>query len=113
MADALIERARAGVKVRVLLDAEGSKQRARPSCAQMRDAGCRVVFFHERRLRNIGVFNDRDHRKLVVIDGREAFVGGHCIVDEWLGNAEDGKHYGDISVHLHGPDRAQRAKRLQ
>jgi len=70
---------------------------------QMRDAGCRVVFFHERRIRNIGVFNDRDHRKLVVIDGREAFVGGHCIVDEWLGNAEDGKHHADISLHLHGP----------
>jgi cardiolipin synthase len=69
----------------------------------MRDAGCRVVFFHERRLRNIGVFNDRDHRKLVVIDGREAFVGGHCIVDQWLGNAEDGKHYADVSLHLHGP----------
>jgi cardiolipin synthase len=69
----------------------------------MRDAGCRVVFFHERRLRNIGVFNDRDHRKLVVIDGREAFVGGHCIVDDWLGDAEDGRHFADLSVELHGP----------
>ena len=49
------------------------------------------------------MFNDRDHRKLVVIDGREAFVGGHCIVDHWLGNAEDGKHYADVSLHLHGP----------
>ena len=76
---------------------------ARRVVQQMRDAGCRVVFFHERRLRNIGVFNDRDHRKLVVIDGREAFVGGHCIVDEWLGDAEDGKHYADVSLHLHGP----------
>ena len=31
---------------------------------------------------------DRDHRKIVVIDGREAFVGGHCIVDSWLGDAQ-------------------------
>jgi cardiolipin synthase len=89
--------------VRILLDAEGSKGAGDAVVQQMRDVGCRVVFFHERRLRNIGVFNDRDHRKLVVIDGREAFVGGHCIVDEWLGNAEDGKHYADISLHLHGP----------
>ena len=103
VADALIDRARTGVKVRVLLDAEGSKSAGETVVRQMRDAGCRVVFFHERRLRNIGVFNDRDHRKLVVIDGREAFVGGHCIVDEWLGNAEDGKHNGDVSLHLHGP----------
>jgi cardiolipin synthase A/B len=103
VADALIDRARARVRVRVLLDAEGSKAAGASVVQQMRDAGCRVVFFHERRIRNIGVFNDRDHRKLVVIDGREAFVGGHCIVDEWLGNAEDGKHYADVSLHLHGP----------
>ena len=103
VADALIDRARARVKVRVLLDAEGSKAAGAGVVQQMRDAGCRVVFFHDRRIQNIGVFNDRDHRKLVVIDGREAFVGGHCIVDEWLGNAEDGKHVADISVHLHGP----------
>src|SRR4029453_2562139 len=67
VADALIERARTGVKVRVLLDAEGSKHAGKAAVHEMRDAGCRVVFFHERRLRNIGVFNDRDHRKLVVI----------------------------------------------
>ena len=35
--------------------------------------------------RHIGVFNERDHRKIVVVDGRMAFVGGHCIVDSWLG----------------------------
>ena len=66
---------------------------ARKSCERMRDAGCRVTFFHKRALRNIGVLNDRDHRKIVIIDGKEAFVGGHCIVDEWLGNAEDGQAF--------------------
>jgi cardiolipin synthase len=103
MADALAERARAGVKVRVLLDATGSKGVGKAARKQMKDAGCKLVFFHEKKLRNIGVMNERDHRKLAVIDGREAFVGGHCVVDEWLGNAEDGKHYADLSVHLHGP----------
>ena len=39
-------------------------------------------------LANIGVLNERDHRKLAIIDGRVAFVGGHCIVDSWL--AEEG-----------------------
>ena len=70
---------------------------------QLKEAGCQVVFFHETALRNIGVMNDRDHRKLVVIDGREAFVGGHCIVDSWLGDAQDSEHFADISVRLRGP----------
>jgi len=47
--------------------------------------------------------NERDHRKLVVIDGRVAFVGGHCIVDSWLGDAQDKDHFGDVSVRLRGP----------
>ena len=103
MADALSERARAGLQVRVLLDATGSRKVGEAARRQMEDAGCQFVFFHETALRNIGVLNDRDHRKLVVIDGREAFVGGHCIVDSWLGEAQDKEHYGDISLRLHGP----------
>ena len=103
VAAALAERARAGLKVRVLLDAQGSRKAGEALLQQMRDAGCRVALFHKKRLRNIGVLNDRDHRKLVVIDGREAFVGGHCIVDDWLGDAEDGQHFSDVSVQLHGP----------
>ena len=103
VADALIDRARAGAQVRVLLDAQGSNKAGKEVVERMRNAGCRVTFFHKRVLRNIGVLNDRDHRKMVVIDGKEAFAGGHCIVDEWLGNAEDGQHYADVSVHLHGP----------
>jgi cardiolipin synthase len=69
----------------------------------MEAAGCKVVFFHDNSLRNIGVLNDRTHRKIVIIDGLEAFVGGHCIKDEWLGNAEDAHHYSDVSVQLRGP----------
>ena len=103
VADALSDRARAGLKVRVLLDATGSKKIGKAALKQMRDAGCRVVFFHKRAFRNVGVLNDRDHRKLVVIDGREAFVGGHCFVDTWLGDAQDGQHYSDLSVRVHGP----------
>ena len=103
VADALSERARAGKQVRVMLDANGSKKVGKEAVRQMRKAGCTVWFFHKGSLSNLGVLNDRDHRKMVIIDGREAFVGGHCIVDEWLGNAEDGLHYGDVSVRLHGP----------
>ena len=103
VADALSERARAGKQVRVLLDATGSKKMGESARRQMQAAGCRVVFFHEKAFRNLGVLNDRDHRKIVVVDGREAFVGGHCIVDNWLGEAQDSEHYSDISVRLRGP----------
>ena len=40
---------------------------------------------------------------MLVVDGREAFVGGHWIMNQWLGDAEDGKHFADVSVRLHGP----------
>src|SRR5919106_4342631 len=103
VAEALSERARAGKQVRVLLDATGSKKIGKAAKRQMEEAGCQVVLFHETAFRNIGVLNDRDHRKLVVIDGREAFVGGHCIVDSWLGDAQDSEHVADISLRLRGP----------
>lgn len=103
MAAAFIDRARAGVHVRIMLDDTGSRGMGKEVLQQMRGVGCKVRFFHKRSLRNLGVINNRDHRKLLVIDGREAFVGGHCIVDEWLGDAEDGCHFSDLSVRLHGP----------
>jgi cardiolipin synthase len=103
VADALIDRARAGVQVRVLLDAQGSRHVGRDVVERMRGAGCRVTWFHKKTFRNIGVLNDRDHRKIVIIDGKQAFVGGHCIVDDWLGDAEDGQRFADVSLELHGP----------
>lgn len=103
LADMLSQQARAGRHVRLLLDANGIKDIDPKTLQQMREAGCKIVTFHDGALRNIGLLNDRDHRKLVVIDGREAFVGGHCIVDAWLGNAEDHQHNADISVRVQGP----------
>lgn len=103
LAAALMERARAGLQVRVLLDAQGSKEIEKDMVARMREVGCKVKFFHARSIYTIGILNDRDHRKIVILDGREAFVGGHCIVDSWLGNAEDHQNFADVSVRLHGP----------
>lgn len=103
LAAALADQARAGRFVRVLLDANGAKRMGAASLGLMRQAGCKVVFFHEGGLRNLGLLNNRDHRKLAVIDGREALVGGHCVVDEWLGNAEDHRKNADLSVLVRGP----------
>lgn len=103
LADALAERGRAGVRVRVLVDARGSKDMGSQTRRQLEEAGCAFAAFHPGGLRAIGRFNNRDHRKLAVLDGRVAYVGGHCIVDTWLGDAQDEKHFRDISVRLRGP----------
>lgn len=103
VAAALAERARAGLKVRVMLDATGSRQLGKDERRTMEEAGCQLKFFHRRTVYNLGVLTDRDHRKIVVLDGREAFVGGHCVTDDWLGDAEDHEHNADVSVHVRGP----------
>jgi cardiolipin synthase A/B len=103
VANALSECARRGVEVRVVLDATGCKKMGKAQKRQMEDAGCGLAFYHPRTLRNIGVVMERDHRKLAIIDGRIAWVGGHCIVDEWLGDARNRKEVRDISVRLRGP----------
>lgn len=100
---ALAERARAGVPVRVLVDASGGADIGEAAPRALFAAGCQLQWFHPKRLRNLGLQNERDHRKLVVIDGRTAYLGGHCIKDEWLGDAQDRNHFRDLSVRVRGP----------
>jgi cardiolipin synthase len=104
LAAALADRARAGVRVRVLLDARGCSKMGHDAERQMAEAGCRLVYYHAPRLHNLGVLNRRDHRKVCVADGHVALVGGHCIVDEWLYEGLKGHPpVHDIAVRLHGP----------
>lgn len=103
LAEAFAERALAGVQVRVLVDANGGRKMGEAARRRMKEAGCKFTVYHPRILKNIGVLNERDHRKIAVIDGQVAFIGGHCIVDQWLGNAEDQEHVRDVSARLRGP----------
>jgi cardiolipin synthase len=103
MAQAFSKAARSGVAVRLVLDANGCKKMGRAVRRQMEQAGCQVALFHPRILKNIGVVLERDHRKLAILDGRVAWVGGHCVVDEWLGDARNKNEVRDISVRLRGP----------
>lgn len=100
---ALAERATAGVTVRLLVDGSGGKGLKGADLRIMQEAGIRFARFHPLRLSNLGLINNRDHRKLVVIDGRTAFIGGHCIGDSWLGTAQDRKHFRDVSLLVEGP----------
>jgi cardiolipin synthase len=103
LVDTFCERARAGVTVRVLVDAKGCDSMGDKACEKLVAAGVKFARFHPLKLRYIGVMNQRDHRKILILDGKTAFVGGHCIVDQWMGEGNDKEHYRDLSVRLQGP----------
>jgi cardiolipin synthase len=103
LVEALLERRRAGLEVRVLVDADGGKEMGEQAQQRLREAGCKFALYHRKQLRNIGKINRRDHRKLLVLDGRVGFAGGHCIVDLWLGDARNSKEVRDVGVRVRGP----------
>jgi cardiolipin synthase A/B len=79
--DLLIEKARAGVKVRLLVDALGAAQLKEKFLSPLRQAGADIAFFHPTRMRIRPVWNMRTHRKIVVCDGKVGFTGGINITD--------------------------------
>ena len=106
-ADALSERARAGVKVHVLLDWLGSSKMDQRFLAEMRDAGVQIRRYHEPRWYNLDKLNNRTHRKILVADGRIGFTGGVGIAPEWTGRAQDPQHWRDSHFRAEGPVVAQ------
>ena len=98
---ALSERARAGVRVHVIMDALGTVQLKDTDIETMRKAGVRFVKYH--RAPKLHRINNRDHRKLLVVDGRAGITGGSCIADEWMGNAETEKLWRDTDFKIEGP----------
>ncbi len=102
-ADVLSERARAGVKVHVLLDGVGSGKIEDAYIEQMETAGVEVRRYNPPRFYTLDRLNNRTHRKLVIIDGTTAFTGGVGIADQWLGDAQDPAHWRDTHFRLEGP----------
>ncbi len=105
--EALSERARAGVKVHVLLDWAGSSSMDNALLEALRAAGVIVEKYHEPRWYSLSRMNNRTHRKLLVVDGLVGFTGGVGIADQWLGNAQDADHWREAHFRLDGPAVAQ------
>ncbi|MBW0147193.1 cardiolipin synthase [Marinobacter arenosus] len=106
--DALAERARSGVKVLVLYDEVGSSDLPDTYLADMRAAGIEVSSFKPNQgWRNRFQLNFRNHRKMVVVDGREAWVGGHNVGDEYLGLDPELSPWRDTHVKIEGPAAVQ------
>jgi cardiolipin synthase A/B len=106
-AKALSERARAGVKVHVLLDWLGSIKVEERMVEDMKGAGVEVFRFHPLRWYNLGRINNRTHRKLLIVDGHLGFTGGVGIATPWTGNAQDAEHWRDSHYRVEGPVVAQ------
>ena len=102
-ADALAERARNGVAVKVMLDWAGSIKMDDALLEQMKAAGVEVHQYRPLKWYNIGRLNNRTHRKLLVVDGRIGFTGGVGIADQWSGHAQDPDHWRDLHFRIEGP----------
>ncbi|HRX90750.1 MAG TPA: phospholipase D-like domain-containing protein, partial [Steroidobacteraceae bacterium] len=99
----LAKRARAGVKVRVLLDAFGAKRMAAELVDTMRAAGVEVRWFRPLSTWRVWRSDKRTHRKLLICDDDVGFTGGVGIATEWEGDARNPDEWRDTQVEIRGP----------
>jgi len=102
-ADALTERARAGVRVRILLDAIGARLMDRKLTDALQEAGAHVDWFRPPTTWKIWEANHRTHRKILVCDEKVGFTGGVGIAEEWCGDARDETEWRDTHLEVRGP----------
>lgn len=100
----LIEKAKKGVKIYFLYDEIGSHKLPQSYLRDMQAAGAVTSAFHTTKGKtNRFQLNFRNHRKIVVIDGKIAYVGGHNVGDEYLGRDPDFGAWRDTHVKMEGP----------
>jgi cardiolipin synthase len=103
--NALVDAARRGIEVRVLVDGTGGHPGALAD--QMKKAGVDIRTYHPIRPWNLLRIGQRTHRKILVVDGTVCFTGGLGIEDRWLGNARNPNEWRDTQVEVWGPVAAQ------
>lgn len=103
VAEALAERCRAGVGVNVLLDAFGTLGMPREYADLMTRSGCHVTSFRPLGPGTWSRVNSRNHRRILVVDGRLAFTGGSGVSAKWAGNGREPDHWRDTDVRVQGP----------
>jgi cardiolipin synthase len=102
-ADALAERAKAGVQVHILVDWAGSHKMDGKLVDEMKVAGVEIRKYHPLKWYTLDRLNNRTHRKILVVDGRVGFTGGVGIADNWNGHAQDRDHWRDTHYRVEGP----------
>ena len=101
--DALIDRVRAGVEVRLLVDWFGSLKLRQRHRDELTRAGAQVQVFRPFSLRNLVRIYRRTHRRAIVIDGRVAFTGGAAISKKWAGDVRNPHEWRDSMTRITGP----------
>jgi cardiolipin synthase len=99
---ALAERARAGVAVRLVIDAIGSARLTSGDLKPLTDAGGRFAWYHPLRWYTWPRINNRTHRELLVIDGQVGFIGGAGIARHWLLDTDGQPPWRDTMVRVEG-----------
>ena len=103
VAAAIRDKAREGVRCKVILDALGSAQMERGLIREMRDAGAKVLIFRPPKPYAIKRVANRTHRRALVADGKVGMTGGVGIASEWMGDADGPDHWRDTHVRVRGP----------
>lgn len=101
--EALCERATAGVRVTLVMDAIGSFGAFRASAKPLEAAGCRVAAYQRFKWYRLSRLNNRTHRELLVVDGEVGFVGGAGVADWWAGPFEGKPMWRDMMARIEGP----------
>lgn len=104
---AMAERARAGVKVHVILDGFGSRNIGDTCENILREGGVELQIYRPLNILRPRYSNNRTHRKILVVDGKVAFTGGAGFADGWMGHAQSSKHWRDTQYEIRGPAVAQ------
>jgi cardiolipin synthase A/B len=102
-AQALAERCRAGVRVHVLLDAVGALLMPVEYRQWMTEAGCEVADYRPLRPWTIDRVNHRNHRRIMVVDGKVGFTGGSGTSGKWSGDGKEEGHWRDTDIMVEGP----------
>jgi cardiolipin synthase A/B len=102
-AETLAGRARAGIKVNVVLDSVGSAAISSDITEFMERNGISIEWYHPLRWYTLARFNHRTHRKLLIVDGEIGFSGGVGIADVWLGDADREDHWRETVIRVEGP----------
>ncbi|HVG21243.1 MAG TPA: phospholipase D-like domain-containing protein [Blastocatellia bacterium] len=100
--EALTERAAAGVRVNIVLDAIGSFATWGSYVKELRDAGARVEWYHPIKWYTLPRINNRTHRELIIIDGEVGFIGGAGIADHWLRDKNKRRRWRDTMFRVEG-----------
>lgn len=99
---ALGERARAGVKVNLLMDGVGSAGVTESYVQELKDAGGKLAFYNPMKWHRLPRYNNRTHRELLVVDGELAFIGGAGVADHWYKGDEKSARWRDTMVRVKG-----------